>query len=71
MAEKREAYAAKPYDVPPPPIQEVDAGLVMFGEPEHLPPQYDEISGPRFSNVQGPTNTTSDSGKGGRILHLR
>ncbi|KAJ7858794.1 hypothetical protein B0H13DRAFT_2356391 [Mycena leptocephala] len=52
MAEKREAYAAQPYDVPPPPIQEVDAGSFTFGEPERLPPQYDEFLGLGFSNVQ-------------------
>jgi len=64
MAEARKR-AAQPYTVPPPPIQEVDAGVLMFGEPERLPPQYDDIS------PSSGTNTGPHRGKGRNNLFAR
>ncbi|KAJ6578167.1 hypothetical protein B0H19DRAFT_1371121 [Mycena capillaripes] len=78
MAEaRRVAYLAEPYGLPPPPIREVDAGAVPlalgFGQPERLPPQYDEISGSSsYSQSDGSPGTTTGSGSTkGRTLLLR
>ncbi|KAF7349994.1 hypothetical protein MVEN_01300900 [Mycena venus] len=61
--QNRATYIARPYAVPPPPIREVDAGMLVFGEPERLPPQYDEIA--------GSPSTGSDRGKAHNVLVLR
>ncbi|KAF7336964.1 hypothetical protein MVEN_02132800 [Mycena venus] len=50
------AEAIRTLRCPPPPIREVDAGMLVFKEPERLPPRYDDIT------ASSGTDTGSDRG---------